>query len=196
MMYRIYFILLFSSLCCCLTAQNNCFCFDSESMKEASLNISNTKQITDSFKIVSIVPLDKKCCLFINSRMEQKGHDNVKKFLKLYRKNNKCWVVANKRSQLKNIQAYLIHIQKEDSIYVIVSQLKEKNFEQKKLQINKSYLLTIVPHGWNMYPKHGIRGDVEFKGVKYILDSGYLWFSNIYLTEDVNGIYYTPHTNR
>lgn len=175
-----------------LMAQNKCFCYD-ELKGRGSLNISSVEEITDTFEIVSIVSLGKQCCLFINERSLQLAQNDHKKFIKLIKKNNKCWVVADKRTLIKDTEAYLLYVRNGHSIYVVISQSDKNNHIGEKIQINKSYLLTISPKNHiNTFPKHGIMDSIQLNSIRYWLDTGYLWFTNIYTTKEISGLYYTP----
>jgi hypothetical protein len=179
-----------------LMAQNKCFCYD-ELKDGDSLDISSVEEITDTFEIVSIVSLGKQCCLFVNERTLQLARNDHKKFIKLIKKNNKCWVVADKKTHTKDIEAYLLYVRKGHSIYVVISQSDKNNHIGEKIQINKRYILTISPKNHiNTFPKHGIRDSIQLNSIRYILDTGYLWFTNLYTTKDISGLYYTPQSTK
>lgn len=171
-------------------AQKKCFCYD-ESITGNVLYMPMSAKITDTFEVASIIPLDERCCVFVSKRTMQQAQKNGKKYVKIISKNNKCWVVADKRNQTKKRKAYLIHVRKGQNIYVIISQSVQNKCNSEKIMVNKSYLLTLILQtNNNTFPKHGIMSDIHLNNIQYILDTGYMWFTNLYTTEDISGIYY------
>lgn len=189
MIPRVCLALIFFLTSCSSMAQKECICYD-ESIAGNVLYMPVSEKITDTFEIVSIIPLDKRCCKFVGKRILQQTQKNNKKYVKTMNKNNKCWVVADKRIQKKR-RAYLIHVRKGQNIYVIISQSMQNKYNSEEIMINKSYLLTLILQtNYNTFPKHGIMRSIHLNNIQYILDTGYMWFTNLYTTEDISGINY------
>lgn len=127
--------------------------------------------ITDSFQVLSI---------------KQVRKNNLDESVELLLKHNHSYEKYIK--QIKKYKCYVIHVKRDNDIFVVVSQSSKNKANTERIVIGQTYVLTLSPYyGRNFYPKYGMCVSIDIDSIKYLFDSGIWWFQNLYTSHNLNG---------